>query len=164
MSPGLIVDVVRSERGDLMRASQKLRDLAIAYGSASKIMIMLLSVSDLKRRMERSRLHRGQSMSLYPSGVPEDLQSLPRRGKKTKAGDVMRRQLRRIGGYEVKTEGDAFMVSFPTATSALLWCFAVQISLLEVNWPPEVLNSVSCQPLFDKDNALIFKGLSAPSC
>ncbi|PNH58482.1 hypothetical protein VD0002_g9045 [Verticillium dahliae] len=210
MSPGLIVDVVRSERGDLMRASQKLRDLAIAYGSASKIMIMLLSVSDLKRRMERSRLHRGQSMSLYPSGVPEDLQSLPRRGKKTKAGDVldstlqrleaeipaptgqisivftdiknsttlwemypsamrsaiklhnevMRRQLRRIGGYEVKTEGDAFMVSFPTATSALLWCFAVQISLLEVNWPPEVLNSVSCQPLFDKDNALIFKGLS----
>ncbi|KAG7134983.1 Adenylate cyclase like protein [Verticillium longisporum] len=193
MSPGLIVDVVRSERGDLMRASQKLRDLAIAYGSASKIMIMLLSVSDLKRRMERSRLHRGQSMSLYPSGVPEDLQSLPRRGKKTKAGDVldstlqrleaeipaptgqisivftdiknsttlwemypsamrsaiklhnevMRRQLRRIGGYEVKTEGDAFM-----------------ISLLEVNWPPEVLNSVSCQPLFDKDNALIFKGLS----
>ncbi|KAM0332115.1 hypothetical protein ACHAQA_002387 [Verticillium albo-atrum] len=210
MSPGLIVDVVRSERGDLMRASQKLRDLAIAYGSASKIMIMLLSVSDLKRRMERSRLHRGQSMSLYPSGVPEDLQSLPRRGKKTKAGDVldstlqrleaeipaptgnisivftdiknsttlwemypsamrsaiklhnevMRRQLRRIGGYEVKTEGDAFMVSFPTATSALLWCFAVQMSLLEVNWPPEVLNSVSCQPLFDKDNALIFKGLS----
>ncbi|KAM0278030.1 hypothetical protein ACHAQH_005399 [Verticillium albo-atrum] len=210
MLPGLIVDVVRSERGDLMRASQKLRDLAIAYGSASKIMIMLLSVSDLKRRMERSRLHRGQSMSLYPSGVPEDLQSLPRRGKKTKAGDVldstlqrleaeipaptgnisivftdiknsttlwemypsamrsaiklhnelMRRQLRRIGGYEVKTEGDAFMVSFPTATSALLWCFAVQMSLLEVNWPPEVLNSVSCQPLFDKDNALIFKGLS----
>ncbi|KAF3360267.1 Polyamine oxidase [Verticillium dahliae VDG1] len=176
MSPGLIVDVVRSERGDLMRASQKLRDLAIAYGSASKIMIMLLSVSDLKRRMERSRLHRGQSMSLYPSGVPEDLQSLPRRGKKTKAGDVLDSTLQRLEAEIPAPTGqisivftdiknsttlwemypsamrsaiklhnevmrDAFMVSFPTATSALLWCFAVQISLLEVNWPPEVLNS-----------------------
>jgi adenylate cyclase len=72
----------------------------------------------------------------------------------------MRRQLRRIGGYEVKTEGDAFMVSFPTATSALLWCFAVQLSLLDVNWPSEVLNSMSCIPTYDKDNTLIFKGLS----
>ncbi|KAL2758763.1 hypothetical protein ACRALDRAFT_2040863 [Sodiomyces alcalophilus JCM 7366] len=206
MSPGLIVDVARSERGDLMRASQKLRDLAIAYGSTSKIMVMLLGVSDLKRRMERIR-HRGQSIMQYPSGVPEDLQ-IPRRGKKKDAvldstlqrlkaeipaptgnisivftdiknsttlwemypsamrsaiklhNEVMRRQLRQIGGYEVKTEGDAFMVSFPTATSALLWCFAVQMQLLEVNWPPEILNSLSCQPLYDKDNTLIFKGLS----
>jgi adenylate cyclase len=74
--------------------------------------------------------------------------------------EVMRRQLRRIGGYEVKTEGDAFMVSFPTATSALLWCFAVQMELLDISWPSEVLNSVSCQPIYDKDKNLIFKGLS----
>lgn len=74
--------------------------------------------------------------------------------------EAMRRQLRRIGGFEVKTEGDAFMVSFPTATSALLWAFAVQMHLLEVNWPPEMLNSVSCQPVVDKDNNIIFRGLS----
>ncbi|KAL0938749.1 adenylate cyclase (protein phosphatase 2C) [Colletotrichum truncatum] len=209
LDPALVVDFARQERGDLMRASQKLRDLAIAYGATNKIMVMMMSVADLKRRVERSRLHRGQSMSLYPSGVPNDLQQLPRRGKRNKGdvldstlqrleaeipaptgnvsiaftdiknsttlwemypaamrsaiklhNEVMRRQLRRIGGYEVKTEGDAFMVSFPTATSALLWCFAVQMSLLDVNWPSEVLNSVSCQPLYDKDNALIFKGLS----
>ena len=210
LTPGLIVDVARSERGDLMRASHKLRDLAIAYGSTGKNMVMMISVSDLKRRQERSaRLHRGQSMSLYPSGIPDDFQYPPKRFKKAKGevqdstlhrleaevpaptdkpsivftdiknstnlwemypsamrsairlhNEVMRRQLRRIGGYEVKTEGDAFMVSFPTATSALLWCFAVQTQLLEVNWPPEVLNSVSCQEVYDKDNNLIFKGLS----
>ncbi|KAI0523772.1 protein phosphatase 2C [Xylaria bambusicola] len=209
LKPALIVDVSRSERGDLMRASQKLRDLAMAYGSTNKIMVMMISVADLKRRQERStRLHRGQSMSLYPSGVPDDFQ-YPKRGKKPKGGildsdlhrleaevpaptdkpsivftdiknstnlwemypdamrssiklhnEVMRRQLRRIGGYEVKTEGDAFMVSFPTATSALLWCFSVQMQLLEVPWPSEVLNSVSCQEIWDKDNTLIFKGLS----
>src|SRR5690606_10287117 len=39
---------------------------------------------------------------------------------------IMRRQLQIHGGYEVKTEGDAFMVCFRTPTSALLWCFSVQ--------------------------------------
>ncbi|KAL1893783.1 hypothetical protein Sste5346_006286 [Sporothrix stenoceras] len=212
LSPGLVVDIARQERGDLMRASQKLRDLAMAYGASGKIMVMMLSLSDLKRKTERSRLHRGQSMSLYPSGVPEEAaqQFLPtRRGKRTKGdvldstlqrldaevpaptgliaivftdikssttlwetypaamrsaiklhNDVMRRQLRYIGGFEVKTEGDAFMVSFPTATSALLWAFAVQLQLLDAPWPTEMLNSVSCQPVLDKDNNVIFRGLS----
>lgn len=210
LSPGLITDVARSERQDLMRAAQKLRDLAMAYGSSGKIMVMMISIADLKRRMERSRLHRGTSMSLYPSGVPDDAQVLStRRGRKTKGdvldsslnrleaeitaptgnvsivftdiknsttlwemyptamrsgiklhNEVMRRQLRRIGGYEVKTEGDAFMVSFPTGTSALLWCFAVQNELLEVTWPSEILSSMSGQAVYDKDNTLIFKGLS----
>lgn len=211
LTPSLVTDIARSERQDLMRASQKVRDLAMAYGASGKIMVMMISVMDLKKRNERSRLHRGQSMSLVPSGLTDDL--LPRETRKPKRSgktdvldsglrrlgdevpaptgmiaivftdiknstnlwetypaamrsaiklhnDVMRRQLRRLGGYEVKTEGDAFMVSFATATSALLWCFAVQMALLEVNWPQEMLNSVSCQPLYDKDNNLIFRGLS----
>ncbi len=212
VTPGLVVDIARSERVDLMRASQKLRDLAMAYGATSKIMVIMLSVSDLKRRNERLRLNRGQSLSLHLA-MNNDETHFPtttRRGRKAKAegpldstlhrleaevpaptgmiaivftdiknstnlwetypqamrssikahNDVMRRQLRRIGGFEVKTEGDAFMVSFPTATSALLWCFAVQLSLLEVNWPSEMLNSVHCQPTFDREEKLIFKGLS----
>jgi adenylate cyclase len=210
LAPGLVVDVARSERGDLMRAAQRLRDLAMAYGATSKIMVMMISVSDLKRRTERSRLHRGQSMSMFPSGIPEDMELVPQKRYKKPKGEVldstlqrleaevpaptgmiaivftdiksstnlwetyhaamrsairlhnevMRRQLRRIGGFEVKTEGDAFMVSFPTAASALLWCFAVQLSLLEVNWPTEMLNSVTCRTIADKENNPIFKGLS----
>lgn len=209
LTPGLVVDIARSERQDLMRASQKLRDLAMAYGAKDKIMVMIISIADLKRRMERSRLKRGTSMSMQPV-LHDDAQILPtRRGRRTKEGpldstlqrleaevpaptglltivftdikgstnlwetyplamrsaiklhnDVMRRQLRRIGGFEVKTEGDAFMVSFPTATSALLWCFAVQTSLLEVDWPSEMLNSITCSAVHDKDNNLIFRGLS----
>lgn len=208
LNPSLVADVVRSERGDLMRASQKLRDLAMAYGSNNKIMVMMMSVADLKRRMERSRLHRGHSV-LYPSGVPEGLRVPPRRIKKTKDGvldsslqrlgeevpaprgwvaivftdiknsttmwemypeamrtaikvhnDIMRRLLRQVGGYEVKTEGDAFMVSFPTATSAILWCFEIQKKLLTADWPHEVLNTVSGQEQYDKENNLVFRGLS----
>lgn len=211
LTPTLVTDVVKAERPDLMRASQKVRDLAMAYGASGKIMVMMISVADLKKRNERSRLHRGQSMSLVPSGLDSDLLPRETRSKKRaakndaldsnlrKAGtevpaptgmiaivftdiknstnlwetypaamrsaiklhnEVMRRQLRRIGGYEVKTEGDAFMVSFPTATSALLWCFAIQTALLDVDWPQEILNSVNCQPLYDKENNIIFRGLS----
>ncbi|KAJ9157391.1 Adenylate cyclase [Pleurostoma richardsiae] len=208
LSPGLVVDIARSERGDLMRASQKIRDLAMAYGASGKIMVMMISVADLKKRTERSRLHRGQSMSLNPTIATDE--NLPARRPRRPKGEVldstlqrleaevpaptgmiaivftdiknstnlwetypaamrsairlhneaMRRQLRLIGGFEVKTEGDAFMVSFPTATSALLWCFAVQMQLLDITWPSEMLNSVSCQPTYDKDNNLIFRGLS----
>jgi len=210
LTPELVVDVYRSVRGDLMRASQKIRDLAMAYGATNKIMVMMLSVADLKRRRERSRMHRGQSMSWF-NFPPDDSMALStRRGKKAKVdgpldstlqrldaevpaptgmiaivftdiknstqlwemypeamrsaiklhNDTMRRQLRRIGGFEVKTEGDAFMVSFQTATAALLWCFAVQIHLLSLNWPAEMLNSVICAPIFDRNNNLIFRGLS----
>jgi adenylate cyclase len=208
LSPELVVDVARYERGDLMRAAQRLRDLAIAFGASGKLMVMMIGVSDLKKRAQ-IRPHRVQSLSFNPSAVIDEGYAPTRRTKKkgetvedsglrrlqaevqAPIGDVsivftdiksstllwetypsamrsaiklhnevMRRQLRIIGGYEVKTEGDAFMVSFPTATSALLWCFAVQSQLLEVQWPSEVLSSVLGQEIFDNDNNLIFKGLS----
>jgi len=73
---------------------------------------------------------------------------------------VMRRQLRQVGGYEVKTEGDAFMVSFPTATSALLWCFNVQRDLLDQEWPDEILDSEGGHEIQDSEGRVIYKGLS----
>lgn len=207
LTPDVVVDVARSERGDLMRAAQKLRDLAMAFGATSKIMVMMIGVSDLKKR-EYNRW-RGQSLSMGPSQM-QDEQIFPvKRGKRPRDGPddstlqrldpevdaptgdvgiiftdiknstalwesypvamrsaikihnaVMRRQLRIIGGYEVKTEGDAFMVSFPTATSALLWCFSVQSHLLEAPWPSEILNSLHCQEVLDGEGNVVFRGLS----
>jgi adenylate cyclase len=192
-----------------MLAAQRLRDLAIAFGASGKIMVMMIGVTDLKKRAQ-ARPHRVQSLSFHPSQVIDDGYTVPTKRAKKKGetvedsmlrrlqaevpapegdvsivftdiksstlmwetfpsamrsairlhNEVMRRQLRIIGGYEVKTEGDAFMVSFPTATSALLWCFAVQQQLLEVQWPSEVVSSVLGREVFDSDNQLIFKGLS----
>ena len=209
LSPELVVDVARYERGDLMRAAQRLRDLAIAFGASGKLMVMMIGVSDLKKRAQ-IRPHRVQSLSFNPSNVTDEGSYAPVKRPRKKAetiedsalrrlraevqapvgdvsivftdiksstllwetypsamrsaiklhNEVMRRQLRIIGGYEVKTEGDAFMVSFPTATSALLWCFAVQSALLEVEWPSEVTSSVLGQEIYDNDQTLIFKGLS----
>ncbi|KAJ5646285.1 Adenylate cyclase [Penicillium lividum] len=74
--------------------------------------------------------------------------------------DILRRQLGIIGGYEVKTEGDAFMVAFATTTAALLWCFNCQNQLLEAEWPTEILEQPQCQVVVDMDNNIIFRGLS----
>lgn len=207
LTPDFAVDVARSERSDLMRAAQKLRDLAIAFGANNKIMVMLLGVSDI--RTSKRRTARRPSVSMGPAGSPDDFfaSRKPRNRRKdlvndsklarldqevpAPTGDVslvftdiknstllwetypiamrsaikmhnelMRRQLRIIGGYEVKTEGDAFMVAFPTVTSALLWCFTIQSQLLEVPWPQEILNSIHGQEVFDADGNVIFRGLS----
>ncbi|KAG0139944.1 hypothetical protein CROQUDRAFT_53997 [Cronartium quercuum f. sp. fusiforme G11] len=73
---------------------------------------------------------------------------------------LLRRQLRAIGGYEVKTEGDAFMVSFPSVTSALLWCFTVQLELLREDWPQEILDSEDGKEIYDSSGLLCYRGLS----
>lgn len=74
---------------------------------------------------------------------------------------IMRRQLRSIGGYEVKTEGDAFMVCFPTTTSALLWCCTVQTQLLVADWPQEILESTDGRDVYDSESGeLLYRGIS----
>lgn len=73
---------------------------------------------------------------------------------------IMRRQLRIVGGYEVKTEGDSFMVSFPTPSSALLWCFNIQNQLLNEDWPSEILETNECCEVTDNAGNMIFRGLS----
>jgi adenylate cyclase len=85
---------------------------------------------------------------------------------------LMRRQLRLDGGYEVKTEGDSFMVSFPSVTAGLLWCFNCQIGLLQQEWPRELLECEDGKEVFDAEGNLIQRGLSVrmgihwgvPSC
>jgi predicted ATPase/class 3 adenylate cyclase/tetratricopeptide (TPR) repeat protein len=53
---------------------------------------------------------------------------------------VLRALLARTSGREVKTQGDAFMLAFPTVAEALRWCLDVQEALLHVPWPPELLS------------------------
>jgi adenylate cyclase len=192
-----------------MLGAQKLRDLAIAFGARDKIMVMVLGISELRKRGQNR--FRGTSLSMAKELGGEEGAIFPssrknRRKGETLVGDsklarleepdapvgdvaicftdiknstalweilpvpmrsaimmhneLMRRQLRIIGGYEVKTEGDAFMTAFPTVTSALLWCFSCQSHLLELPWPTEILDTVHCQEKFDADGQTIYRGLS----
>jgi adenylate cyclase len=74
--------------------------------------------------------------------------------------EMLMRQLMNIGGYLVKTEGDAFMCSFPTVISALLWCFTVQLQLLKLEWPLEILESQDGREIYGSDGKLLARGLS----
>ncbi|TCD66325.1 cysteinyl-tRNA synthetase [Steccherinum ochraceum] len=73
---------------------------------------------------------------------------------------LLRRQLRFCGGYEVKTEGDSFMCSFPTTMAALWWCLTVQNELLKVEWPLEILECEDGKPIHDSQKRLVARGLS----
>lgn len=74
---------------------------------------------------------------------------------------LLRRLLRNYGGYEIKTEGDAFIISFSNIINALKWAINSQLQLLEVDWPTEILNCDVCQPVYSADgNVLLYRGLS----
>jgi class 3 adenylate cyclase/tetratricopeptide (TPR) repeat protein len=59
---------------------------------------------------------------------------------------TLRELLARHDGYEVKTEGDAFMVTFGDSRSALSWGLDVQRLLARVDWPQELLGLPSARP------------------
>ncbi|KAI0784617.1 adenylate cyclase-like protein [Abortiporus biennis] len=73
---------------------------------------------------------------------------------------LLRRQLRFCGGYEVKTEGDAFVCSFPTTLAALWWCLSVQLQLLNLGWPLEILECEDGQEIQDHRGKVVYRGLS----
>ncbi|KAJ9123206.1 hypothetical protein QFC22_001399 [Naganishia vaughanmartiniae] len=202
------VDIARGVKDDPMKAAQKLRDLAISYGSEGSIMVMVISVNDLfRQRTSRSNPYteraddggNGDGGRIY-SGTKRNRRKAEDIGDRTllrlekevqpPTGQValvftdiknstslweinpgmqtamrmhnslLRRQLRIIGGYEVKTEGDAFMVSFPTVTSALLWTFTCQLQLMNEDWPREILECEDGREIRDSNGELISRGLS----
>ena len=63
--------------------------------------------------------------------------------------DLLRRLIAEHRGYEVKTEGDAFMVAFENETDALRWCLAAQEALHELPWPEDLLNQPQAAPSED---------------
>lgn len=53
---------------------------------------------------------------------------------------VLRALLEDSGGYEVKTQGDSFMVAFSSAVEAVRWCLEAQRALLAAPWPEALLS------------------------
>jgi adenylate cyclase len=57
------VDIVRTERDDALRASQKLRDFAIAYGASGRLCVMVIRVGDLFHKKAKQLWSRNASAS-----------------------------------------------------------------------------------------------------
>ncbi|KAJ7593728.1 hypothetical protein C8J56DRAFT_884513 [Mycena floridula] len=74
---------------------------------------------------------------------------------------LLRQQLALFGGQEMKSDPDTFLCSFSTTLAALKWSMMVQQKLLEEEWPAEILESPDGKPVYDEQNRLIARGLSA---
>lgn len=179
----LAADIIRQEKSNPIGAAEKLRDFAISYGAKDKkVTAVVLSLRQFTTKQKHHSSSRPEDSTLRkldeeiepPTGelamVFTDIKNstllwdnypVAMRSAIKVHNSIMRRQLRIIGGYEVKTEGDAFIVSFPTPTAALLWCFIVQSQLLTTNeWPAEILSSDQGFEIKDNEGNLIFRGLS----
>jgi predicted ATPase/class 3 adenylate cyclase len=72
---------------------------------------------------------------------------------------LMRQSLESFAGFEVKNEGDAFMVAFAGRDAAIGWCLAVQESMLHADWPHELSTFPQSASELDEAGALLFQGL-----
>lgn len=194
------VDIASTEK-DPMIAAQKLRDFAISYGANGSTMIMIVMLSDLfprqtpseaggiviqkPQKRDRNEIFKWKAPEVEPpighlALVFTDIRNSTHLwevnpGMPTAMrlhNKLLRSKLRDCGGYEVKTEGDAFMVSFPTAMAAVWWTLSVQLDLLEQPWPLEILECEDGKEVKDEEGNMLARGLSvrmgihvgAPSC
>lgn len=91
-----------------------------------------------------------QLWQLYPDEMPRLLEMHDK---------VMRDLIEEHEAYEVKTEGDAFMITFPSAKSAIEFACHLQERLLVADWPEKVLSFPSCAERRDKStDAVVWRG------
>lgn len=76
---------------------------------------------------------------------------------------VMREAIADYNGYEVKTEGDSFLVSFDSPIDACNFCLKAQLSLLKCKWPDKLSSFDETSELTyetaEGKNIVIWKGL-----
>eukprot|EP00667_Euglena_gracilis_P000674 EG_transcript_673 len=73
--------------------------------------------------------------------------------------NVFRSTLQSHNGFEVKTEGDAFMCAFGSTVDCAKFCVAVQHRLMEVKWPKSLYCNVPARIEDDGAGHIIWKGL-----
>ncbi len=87
--------------------------------------------------------------------------------------DLLRSLLEEHGGYEVKTEGDAFMCAFADPLVAVQWCLDAQEKLLHCKWPEKIYHHEKSRIVTSEASGrLLYQGLrvrmgihsGAPSC
>eukprot|EP01064_Diplonema_japonicum_P006731 TRINITY_DN14563_c0_g2_i3.p1 TRINITY_DN14563_c0_g2~~TRINITY_DN14563_c0_g2_i3.p1 ORF type:complete len:1304 (+),score=337.22 TRINITY_DN14563_c0_g2_i3:34-3945(+) len=74
--------------------------------------------------------------------------------------ELFRKLIYKWGGYEVKTEGDAFMIAFSRTSVALHWAMDLQANLLQAEWPEELIRKTDLPATkVSVDGKTIFRGL-----
>ncbi|KNC53365.1 uncharacterized protein AMSG_08866 [Thecamonas trahens ATCC 50062] len=146
--PGVACPVTRSKT----KAWRNSQWAGIAMGSSLLLFLIiggvLLAVFLRRKRTVRILAYQAKLESEAPSGklaiVTSDIQDStalweaePDRMADVldMHNDLMRRAIEKSGGYEFKTEGDAFFVVFDAVTDAAAYAVDVQRQLLAADWP-----------------------------
>lgn len=72
---------------------------------------------------------------------------------------ILRMLLKKFNGYEVKTEGDAFMVTFFRIVDAILWCLEVQLELNKQEWNEDLGKVAGAKTVMDSEGNTVFAGI-----
>ena len=82
--------------------------------------------------------------------------------------DLLRALMEKHTGYEVKQNGDGFMIVFQSAAAALNFCLDVQVQLQNQEWPSGLLEMKAAKPVVEvggdgedatKDEVVLWSGL-----
>ena len=71
--------------------------------------------------------------------------------------NAMRALIREHKGFEVKTEGDAFMIAFRMPADACRFCIALQRQLMTVKWPTELYACPLAGIEADEEGQIVWK-------
>jgi hypothetical protein len=64
-------------------------------------------------------------------------------------------------GYEVKTDGEAFIIAFRDPMVAVIWAAEVQLKLLDLDWPEALYSHPDASIQKGPDEKILFRGLRA---
>ncbi|GFH08443.1 guanylate cyclase domain-containing protein, partial [Haematococcus lacustris] len=75
-------------------------------------------------------------------------------------GNVIRRTLLAVGGYECQEFNSAYMIAFEHAADALEWALMVQETMMEAPWTPAMLSLPGCATSLstEQPGLLLFHG------
>eukprot|EP01012_Entosiphon_sulcatum_P002782 TRINITY_DN10670_c0_g1_i1.p1 TRINITY_DN10670_c0_g1~~TRINITY_DN10670_c0_g1_i1.p1 ORF type:complete len:752 (-),score=107.87 TRINITY_DN10670_c0_g1_i1:120-2375(-) len=152
--------------------SNALLVILVASGCALVIVVLLAVLLRMwrvtrqrarKRLMEANNAPRGTISLVFTDiqGSTALWNARPREMKHAleRHNELMRHLIRLEGGYEVKSEGDAFMCSFHTPLEALRFCFRAQESLDMYAWDERFLSEPDTREVTDSHGLPVIRGL-----
>jgi len=120
----------------LVRRSRFLRRLGARLRSQSTIDRMISSVEEEQPDLRRAEAPDGTVTALFPD-IEDSTRLTERLGDQRwiellEAHDaIVREDVRKHGGYEVKSQGDGFMLAFPSAREALACAIDIQRAIAD---------------------------------
>eukprot|EP01012_Entosiphon_sulcatum_P057497 TRINITY_DN81272_c0_g1_i1.p1 TRINITY_DN81272_c0_g1~~TRINITY_DN81272_c0_g1_i1.p1 ORF type:complete len:703 (+),score=98.34 TRINITY_DN81272_c0_g1_i1:37-2145(+) len=152
--------------------SSTLLVVLVAAGCSLVILILLAVLLRLwhvnrakarKRMLEANNAPRG-SVSLVFTDIQGSTalwNARPREMKHSleKHNQLLRHIIRLEGGYEVKSEGDAFLASFSTPLEAIRFCFRSQEALDMHPWDDRFCEEPDAKEVLDRNGMPVLRGL-----